>query len=587
MIFDEKNEKYSFLLEQLAKYTTAQEYTRVKRVSDALLKKDLPLSTIEGIIIKTILREKKDFTEEQKQKFSSEANTIAKDMIQIEEVIQRNYSKVPNETISSIILSLPVDFQPIIAEIEETTDALFYKEKIIYENKYAQKASEIWLPLAVKIGMSDCEWKIQDFSFRVMNPQGFEKIKKLINKTREEREVLIEKVRQEIQKMIGGKIKATIVGRPKSFKSIFDKLKKTSFEKMHDIYGIRIICEKEKDCYEALGLVHSKYEIIQEAFDDYISKPKPDGYKSIHTAVRRDKDVIEVQLRTWSQHLRITGETYWAYKKVSKDNEFEKELSWERQLLEWQKTTGKERTNKKGIGDKLFVFTPKNDAIALPKGSTVIDFAFAVHTDVGKKAEKGKVNGQFVPLETKLNNLDTVEIITNEKTQMKKNWLQNAMTEKAKSKIKNFFGMFKKKEEKKTLLDTNSAKKIKMAECCHPLPGEDVVGVKTTKRKLVVHKKDCPNISKISKEKLVTINFEREKGETGVRVKAIDRPGLLGEILEEIKNSGANLKNTSFKIKKNGYADAMFILEIKNAQKLEKLVEKISSIPSVQLAERI
>jgi len=190
-------------------------------------------------------------------------------------------------------------------------------------------------------------------------------------------------------------------------------------------------------------------------------------------------------------------------------------------------------------------------------------------------------------LETKLNNLDTVEIIMSEKTQMKKNWLQNAITEKAKSKIKNFFGMFKKKEVKKTILDTKDAKKIKMGECCHPLPGEDVIGVRTTKRKIIVHKKDCPNISRIQKDKLVMIDFEREKGETGVRVKAVDRLGLLGEILEEIKNSGATLKNTSFKIKKNGYTEAIFILEIKNVQKLEKLIENVSNIPSIQVAERI
>ena len=585
MANDEKSLNISLLLGQLAKYTTLQEHTRIKRISETLLEKDLPIVSIEGLIYKTILKGKKVI--DQNETYSESAKKIAANMIQMEEVIKRNYLKVPSETITSIILSLPEDFQPIIVEIEENADALFNREKIIFENDYAKKAMDIWLPLAIKTGMSDCEWKIQDFAFKVINPMGFEKVKKLINKSREEREKLIEEVKLEIQKLLEGKIKATVEGRPKSFKSIFDKLNKVSFEKMHDIYGVRIICEKEKECYEALGLVHFKYDLILEAFDDYISKPKIDGYKSIHTAVKRKNDEIEIQIRTWAQHLRITGENYWKYKKVSKDNEFEKELSWERQLLEWQKQIGKERTNKKTVGNKLFIFTPKNDAIPLPKGATVLDFAFAVHTDVGKRAEKGKVNGQLVPLETKLSNLDTVEIITNEKTQMKKNWLQNAVTEKAKSKIKTFFGLIKNKEKKEQVLDAQSAKKIKMAECCHPLPGEDVIGIKTTKRKIIVHKKDCQNILKINKDKLVSIDFEREKGETGVRVKAVDRPGLLGEILEEIKNSEANLKNTSFKIKKNGFADAIFILEIKNAQKMEKLIEKLSNIPSVQIAERI
>lgn len=170
---------------------------------------------------------------------------------------------------------------------------------------------------------------------------------------------------------------------------------------------------------------------------------------------------------------------------------------------------------------------------------------------------------------------------------MKKNWLQNVITEKAKSKIKNYFQINTKATKKENPKKMKDTKKIKMAECCHPLPGEDVIGVKTTKRKIVVHKKDCSNITKLSKEKLIQINFERDKGETGIKIKAIDRKGLLGEILEEIKNSGANLKNTNFKIKKTGYVETIFTLEIKNAQKLEKLIEKLNLIPSIQNIERI
>lgn len=584
MIPKENSNKLPQILNILEKHTQKQNYERLKRVINNLIEKNLPYSLIEGIILKTITNK---ITLEEQKNFSIEGQTISETIIQMEEVIQRNYSKIPNETITSIILTLPNDFQPIIAKIEETADALYNKEKIIYEEKYAKKAFEIWLPLATKLGMNDCEWKLQDYSFKVLNPQAFEKIKRLINKTREEREQLIQEVINEIQDLLKTKLKTTITGRPKSFNSIFNKLKKTSFEKIHDIYGIRIICNKEKECYEALGLVHSKYNIIQEAFDDYISKPKPDGYKSIHTAVKRKEDIIEVQIRTWAQHLRISGETYWTYKKLDKDKEFEKELSWERQLLEWQKQTGEEKLDKKVAGNKIFAFTPKNDAIALPRGATALDFAFAVHTEIGKKAEKVKINGQLKTLETKLENLDKIEIITNKKTQMKKSWLQNAVTEKAKTKIKNYFQLNTKKEKKENTFEMKDTKKIKMAECCHPLPGEDVIGVKTTKRKIIVHKKDCPNIKKISKEKLLQINFEREKGETGIRIKAIDRSGLLGEILEEIKNTGATLKNTNFKIKKNGYVDAMFLLEIKNAQKLEKLIEKINSIPSIQLTQRI
>jgi GTP pyrophosphokinase len=573
----------NYLKENGVKLATIE---RVKRVSEELFKKNLTKPIILSIMIKEIPKE--NFNEKEiDEKFGNETIQMAKTIQQMEGIVDRNYGKLPSETISSIVISLSSDFQPIIAKIAEIADTLFVQDKIIYEKDYAKKAEDVWWPLATKLGLSDYEWKISDRSFKVLNPDGFEKVKKLINKSREEREALVEEVKLEIEQLLKNKIETVIVGRPKSFKSIFEKLKKVPFQKMHDIYGIRIICNKEKECYEALGYVHSKYEIIPEAFDDYISRPKNTGYKSIHTAVKRGKDVIEIQIRTWEQHLRTVGENYWEYKKVRKDAEFEKELSWERQLIEWQRKMGKDGLNKKATGKKIFVFTPKNDAIPLPLGATVIDFAFAVHTDIGKKVEKAKLNGNFVPIETKLNNLDKVEIIVSEKIQMKKTWLNFAQTDKAKTKIKNAFGLKATKQKRQTCVQITNLKRIKMAECCHPLPGEDVIGVKTTKRKIVVHKKDCPNIAKLTKDKLLCIGFERERGKTEIRVKAIDRPGMLSEILNTIKESGVTLTNTNFKIKKSGYAEAIFGLEVGNVAKLDKLIEKIESIPSVQAVERI
>jgi len=582
----EKNRELARASEYLEGRTNEKHHERNRRVAEELYMKNMPIEASLAAILKELPLDKFNEIEITKE-FGEETAQNTKTIKQIEDIIERNYGKLPNETLSSILLSISQTFQPIIIKIAENADALYNKELIIKENNYAKKAEEIYYPLATKLGLTDYAWKIQDYSFRVNNPVAFDKVKKLVNKDRRLREEIVTEVKKEVEELLKGKIETTIMGRPKSFKAIFEKLKKVPFQKMHDLYGIRIIVQKEKECYEALGYVHSKYEIIPEAFDDYISKPKSDGYKSIHTAVKRGNEVIEIQIRTWQQHLRIEGETYWDYKKIRKDKEFEKELSWERQLLEWQKALGKEGLGKKNVGRRIFVFTPKNDAISLPLGASVIDFAYAVHTDVGKRMEKARVNGKFVPIETKLSNLDKVEIITTEKTQLKKNWLSFIATDKAKQKIKAFFGIKSQKQSGVVQLQMNTLKKIKMAECCHPLPGEDVIGVKTTKRKIIVHKIDCPNIKKIGKDKLISIGFEREKGKTQIRVKAIDRPGLLSEILAEIKQSGATLENTNFKIKKNGYAEAIFGIEIKGVAKLENLMEKIETIPSVQGAERI
>ncbi|MFA6268197.1 MAG: TGS domain-containing protein [archaeon] len=570
----------------LKEKTGQTNFERNKRVAEELFEKNLPIEAINATILKELpnnLINENEIT----QLFGETTTQNVKTIKQIEDIIERNFGKLPSETLTSIILSISQTFQPIIIKTAEIADALYNKEKFISEDNYAKKAEEIYYPLATKLGLGESAWKIQDYSFRVLNPAGFEKVKKLVNKTRIEREALVETVQKEIESLLVGKIQVKVTGRPKNFKSIFEKLKKTPFSKMNDIYGIRIICNKEKECYETLGYIHSKYEIIPEAFDDYISKPKNTGYKSIHTAVRRGNEVIEIQIRTWEHHLRIEGETYWNYKQIQKDKEFEKELGWERQLIEWQKSLGKEVFGKKSVGRRIFVFTPKHDVISLPIGASVIDFAYAVHTDIGKKMEKARVNGNFAPLETKLNNLDQVEIIVAEKPQLKKTWLGFVVTDKAKQKIKTYFGLKVNMQKKEKAPQIGALKKIKMAECCHPLPGEDVIGVKTTKRKIIVHKTTCPNIKKISKDKLISIGFEREKGKTEIRVKAIDRPGILSEILTEIKKSGATLINTNFKIKKNGYAEAIFGIEINGVAKLERLLEKIEEIPSVQAAERI
>ncbi|VVB74428.1 Region found in RelA / SpoT proteins [uncultured archaeon] len=553
----------------------------VKKTVEELRKKGIPKEAILALMLHKIPAEKIN-AKEIKEMFGEKTLEIMQTINRMEEIIQKNYGRIPAETLGSIALSISNEFEPIIVKLAETANEL----EAGMDKEEVKIAEDIYAPMATKLGLNDYAWKLQDYSFKVTNPEGWRKIKNLVNKDRKEREELVETVRKEVEELIKGKLTAEVTGRPKNFRAIFEKLKKVPFQRMHDLYGVRIICNKEKECYEALGYIHSKYEIIPEAFDDYITKPKSDGYKSIHTAVKRGKDIIEVQIRTWEQHLRALGQSYWSYKKIRKDKEFEKELSWERQLIEWQKEMGKTPLGKKISGRKIFAFTPKNEAIALPQGASVIDFAFAVHSDIGKRMEKAKVNGKIVPIETKLNNLDRVEIIVSEKPQMKKTWLTNAVSDKARAKVKAFFGLTNTRT-KRIITKISDVKKIKMAECCHPLPGEDVVGVKTTKRKIVMHKKDCPNIQNMSKSKLMEIDFEREKGKTLIRVAVIDRPGILGEMLGEIRHSGATLVNTSFKMKHSGYAEAIFEIEIGSAAKLDRLIEKIENIPSVQSAQRV
>ncbi len=554
---------------------------RTTRVAQKLLEKELPREGILSEILKEIDKTQINYAQIE-EKFGNETAQKTLDAQQLAEVLEKNYGKIQNELLSSILLSIPKDLQSIIITLADQTELI---ENGDCDKEKAQMIEKLFYPIALKLGLTNYATKIQDGAFKITNPEEYQKITKLINKNPQEREQLIEEIKKEIQSLLEKKFRIEISGRPKTIKSIYEKMKKMPFGQIYDIYGVRIICNKEKECYEILGEIHAHYQNLPEAFDDYITKPKKEGYKSIHTAIKRKKDLVEVQVRTWQHQAQASNETYWNYKKILKDKEFEKEISIEKQLLDWQTTTGKEIFNKKISGRKIFIFTPKNKVLPLPTDATAIDFAYAVHTGIGEKMLKAKINGKLSPIETKLKNLDKVEIILAKNPQVKKEWLTNAATQKARTKIRNALHLAKKKESKNTN-QTAPEKKIKMAECCHPLPGEDVIGVKTTKRKIILHKISCENLKKIPKNQLISINFEQTKGKSEIKIKAIDRPGLITEILEKIKKAGVETIDVSFKIKKTGYLEAIFKIEAKNAEKVELLLDDLIKVNGIHHVER-
>ncbi|MCX6801463.1 MAG: TGS domain-containing protein [Candidatus Diapherotrites archaeon] len=560
------------------------------RIGKMDIERNFERETILGNMLYGSIAERKTNAEEIEKRFGKKTAELAKEAGEILQIIGSNFGKVPSETLSSIMLSMTENVQTTMIGIAAMLDWLRNIEEL-NENerkKIIGMTKEIYIPLVMKLGLQSITWQLQDYCFKAENPKAYEKIKQLVGKTREEREKLVEEVKEELGKLLKGKIEVQIFGRPKNFWAINKKMEKVLFKNIYDLYGIRIICNKESECYEALGYIHSKYKIIPGTFDDYISKPKDEGYQSIHTTVERGNDIIEFQIRTWAQHLRTESNLYWKYRRLTKDREFEKELSWERQLMEWQKSAGKEAQMRSFTGKKIFTFTPKNEVIVLPKEATVIDFAFAIHTDLGKRMEKAKVNGKLVPIEMELKNLDRVEIIASKQPRIKRNWVNFAKSSKAKTKIKAHFGIKAKRVKAGTEKETiGKTRKTKTAECCNPLPGEEVVGVKTSKRKIVIHRKDCINLKKISPKKIIKLEFMGEEGKTRLKITALDRIGLLGEILLKIKKSGATIVSTDFKIKKSGYVESTFEIKIKNIEKLEKLAEEIEKIPSVYGAERI
>jgi GTP diphosphokinase / guanosine-3',5'-bis(diphosphate) 3'-diphosphatase len=316
----------------------------------------------------------------------------------------------------------------------------------------AQETLEIYAPLAHRLGISTIKTELEDISFAVLYPKVYEEIVNLVGQRNPSRSEFTERVIEEIdEELRENKIKAKIDGRPKQYYSIYQKmvLRGREFDDIYDLVGVRVIVASVRDCYGALGAIHAKWSPLPGRFKDYIAMPKFNLYQSLHTTVVGPEGrAVEIQIRTQDMHQRAEYgvAAHWKYKQTSGKGEAEVDFAWLKQLSDWQEETadpGEFLENLRfEIGAKeLYVFTPKGKVIGLSAGSTPIDFAYAVHTEVGHKTIGAKVNGRLVPLESKLQAGDVVEILTSksESAGPSKDWLNIVGSASARAKIKHYF----------------------------------------------------------------------------------------------------------------------------------------------------
>ncbi len=321
--------------------------------------------------------------------------------------------------------------------------------------KIAQETLEIYAPLANRLGIWKIKWELEDLAFRYLEPEKYYEIARKLEQRRLDREKFINQAIEILKNHLAkAGIEAEITGRPKHIYSIYQKMKRKNvdLDQIYDLYGIRIIVKEVRDCYAALGVVHSIWPPIPGEFDDYIATPKDNMYRSLHTAVvGPGGKPMEVQIRTEEMH-RVAEygiAAHWRYKEGRpRDVEFENKIAWLRQILEWRRevTDAKEFVDSLKsdfFQDRVFVFTPKGDIIDLPAGSTPIDFAYHIHTELGHRCRGAKVNGKFVPLDYKLKSGDIVEIIAAKKGGPSRDWLnpdlEYVKTSRARQKIRLWF----------------------------------------------------------------------------------------------------------------------------------------------------
>src|SRR5687768_8331467 len=313
------------------------------------------------------------------------------------------------------------------------------------QERIARETLDIYAPLAHRLGMQDLKQQLEDLSFASLHPKRYAEIDQMVSARAPEREPYLSRVVTEVESRLAElSIKADIQGRPKHLWSIYEKMvvKGKSFDEIYDLIGVRVIVDTVKDCYAALGCIHSAWKPIQGRFKDYIAMPKFNLYQSLHTTVvGPEGKALEVQIRTWEMHTRAEYgvAAHWEYKEKQPSDE----MAWLSRIVEWQQETIDPSQFMANLKvdlqhDEVFVFTPKGKIITLPVGATPIDFAYAIHTEVGHKCIGSRVNGRLVPLETRVQSGDTIEIFTS-KVQgagPSQDWLKFVVTHRAANRIK-------------------------------------------------------------------------------------------------------------------------------------------------------
>ncbi len=549
----------------------------------------------------------------------------------------------------------------------------------------AQETLEIYAPLAHQLGISGLKWQLEDLSFRHLEPRQYRQIAKLVATHRAQRENLIDQIIQILSTefdRVG--LRAEISGRPKHIYSIHQKMQKYSamgkhFDDIHDLLALRVLVGSVHDCYGALGAVHSLWHPLPGEFDDFIANPRPNEYRSLHTTVMYlGTTPLEVQIRTREMH-RIAEygmAAHWRYKEGEKhDIHFEDKIAWLRQLIDWHRDLSGAEEFLESVKtdifiDQVFVFTPKGEIKDLPRGSTPLDFAYRVHTEVGHRCIGAKVKGRLVPLNYQLSNGDVVEIMAAKRAKgPSRDWLSPHLgyikTSHAREKIRQWFGKQERadniergrellekelqhlglrhmeREELAKLFKYESlddflaafgyggvtthqiALKLaaqeeqpraatavtpsqpplsaiqvlgvgdlltQLAQCCHPVPGDKIIGYVTRRRGVTIHRKDCYNVVHESeKERLIPVQWQPTDSlyPVSVQVEAWDRVGLIRDITTIVAEEKINVAEVNAANHDDHTISLYFTLETRGLAQLSRLLVKIDGVRGVTSVARV
>ena len=654
-------------------------------VADILLNLKLDTSTVITGLLHDTVEDTLVSSEDISDKFGEDVAKLVNGVTKLSKIETYTENKFQAENFRKLILAMSKDIRVLLVKLADRLHNMRTIQFIPQENrrkKIASETLEIYAPLAGRLGMHDFKDELEDLAFQILNPSAYSSLLTRIEYLKKDKSNLTEKIRLRLMKLLSeNSIQCEIIGREKKIYSVWKKMqdKQIAFRQLSDIFAYRILSKDIDDCYRILGLIHNRWSAVPGFFKDYISTPKINNYQSIHTTiVGPERQRVELQIRT-NQMNAIADKgiaAHWKYKEnynlVNNSSSDPVNVTWLRDLVEILDSGGSseellEATKLEMFQDQVFCFTPKGDLIHLPSGSNSIDFAYALHSEIGNRCIGCKINGKPRPLYTKLQNGDEVEVMTSKKPSPSETWENIVTTAKAQSSIRRYFKKEEKNEfvslgfkilekilngdklenndlrdyaskfnrktsdefliaigkghikphqlqklkpksrlsffsryRKSETLDTlpleinnfNPGIAVHFADCCMPLPQEDIIGLTTIDSGLFIHSSECSTLTNENKKndwisatwKNVT---EDQYFSSRIKVSVSNEPGSLGKLATIVGNLEGNITNLNISEKGKDFFDMIFVIDVHNLDHLNEIIDSLKQVSNVSSVNRL
>jgi guanosine-3',5'-bis(diphosphate) 3'-pyrophosphohydrolase len=630
-----------------------------------------------------------DYTlDDVEERFGPEVAQLVDGVTKLSKFSTHSHEEQQAENIRKMFLAMADDIRVVLIKLADRLHNMrtLYALPSDKQVRIARQTLEIYAPLAERLGIWSVKWELEDLAFKTLEPEAYRELARALDTRRKSRESFVHRAIEELRPQLAAAgIKADLSGRPKHLYSIRRKMQRKSAEigEIYDIYAIRILVDEVKDCYAALGIVHSMWRPIPNQFDDYIAVPKPNLYQSLHTAViAMDGNPLEIQIRTHAMHQtsEVGIAAHWRYKEGSRsDREYDAKLAWLRQIMDWQRDVSDATEFVEGIKldvfqDQVFVFTPKGEVKDLPAGATPLDFAYRIHTDIGHRCIGAKVNNRLVPLDYRLKNGDIVEIVTTKGTHgPSRDWMNLVRTSHAREKIRQWFKRQERDEniahgreslerELRRLARTNLGTVgqdrildiaraynfdnlddfyaavgygaigtqqvvtrlgvvddaqlqlpptapppspsrqggvrvkgvgdllVRFGKCCHPIPGDPIIGFITRGKGVTVHLRNCQTVlGEREQARLIDVEWESQVQQTypiSIRIEAYDRTGLLSDISQVVAENKVNIMAANVAVTPDRTATVKATLEVASVAQLARVMSRLEQLKDIITVSR-